>query len=294
MKKYLLILLIALAPLFSQAQLSLEIGGLIGGSNYEGDLAYVGFVPQETQLGGGGMVRLNFNKFLTARIHYMAMKISGKDSNSPDSRQDRVRRNLSFETPVREFAFIPEWYILGIDPYEDKRFSPYVFAGIAMFNFNPTTNFQNQTIELQPLGTEGQGMPNFPAPYELREISIPFGGGIKFALSDNWFIGAEFGWRKTFTDYLDDVSTNYVPDYNQLLEANGELAAELSSRTWEYQNILCDCNDNLPESSYEDNTRGIRGDPEDLDWYMLGGITITYRFSDLSIFGGGPSDCYSF
>ena len=58
---------------------------------------------------------------------------------------------------------------------------------------------------MQPLTTEGQA-----SGYGLTQFSIPFGGGIRYRVSRNFDAALELGWRKTFTDYLDDVSGTYT------------------------------------------------------------------------------------
>ncbi len=83
--------------------------------------------------------------------------------------------------------------------------------GIGIFTFNPEARFGgDEWIDLQPLGTEGQWLADpenrYPEPYELTQFNIPFGGGLRFRLSRRWDMEVEIGWRKTFTDYLDDVA----------------------------------------------------------------------------------------
>ena len=114
-------------------------------------------------------------------------------------------------------------------------FSPYANVGIAGFHFNPRTFFRGEWYDLQPIGTEGQGINelDFREPYSLYEFAIPFGIGVKWAFSERWNLGLEYAARWTFTDYLDDVSRTYV-DRNLLIEENGILAYQLSNRTGEY------------------------------------------------------------
>ena len=62
------------------------------------------------------------------------------------------------------------------------------------------------------MSTEGQGFAEYPdrKPYKLNGISFPVGAGIKYELSPLVNLRAEFIYRPTNTDYLDDVSTNYI------------------------------------------------------------------------------------
>ena len=90
-----------------------------------------------------------------------------------------------------------------------------------MFNFNPqarkfdtNTPFDNdgnltnnEWLDLQPLGTEGQYSSQYPEkdPYQLIQFAIPVGIGFKVSLSEKFSMAIEYGLRKTFTDYIDDV-----------------------------------------------------------------------------------------
>ena len=112
-------------------------------------------------------------------------------------------------------------------------------------------------------------MEGFADPYRLTQVSIPMGVGFRFALNDFLMIGVEAGVRRTFTDYLDDVSGSYV-NYNDLLAGNGELAAALGNRTGELNGsepVI------LPTGTQ-------RGNPAEDDWYSVAGVTLSYRFAD--------------
>ena len=147
-------------------------------------------------------------------------------------------------------------------------FSPYLFGGIAFYKFNPQAELDGQLFDLQLLKTEGQSLPQYPErlPYELKQLSVPFGFGFKYALSENINIGLEVGIRKTFTDYLDDVSLTY-PDLSLFDDPNAALLSDRSP----------DPRTNLGKG---------RGDTKPTDWYFLSGFTISYMFSDSGLIGG--------
>ena len=143
-----------------------------------------------------------------------------------------------------------------------KTWSPYIFGGLAVFHFNPYTyDQQNNKVFLKPLSTEGQGLPGYEKPYSLTQLALPFGGGIKYNISDNFRIALEVGLRKLFTDYLDDVSTNY-PDLNLLRPR----AAYLSYR-----------GDELKPPVPFPGEGAIRGNPKVKDNYYLLMIRVSYR-----------------
>lgn len=150
----------------------------------------------------------------------------------------RENRNLSFKTNIIEAQLCLEiqpfqeqlghlYDLRGVQGMAPTRMGFYAFAGIGAFHFNPKTQFQGQWIELQPLGTEGQGLPGGPEPYQLTQICIPMGVGIRKALNKTMTIGLELQYTKTFTDYIDDVSGVYY-DHTALEEAHGKVAAYLA------------------------------------------------------------------
>jgi hypothetical protein len=241
--------------------------GMFGGaSNYSGDMTeeYNVFF-NETRPAVGGVLRYNAHPFLTLRLGVTSAYISGTDENFASA--ERRLRNLSFRSHILEVAAIAEVNLIGYD-VEYQKFSPYLFGGVAGFHFSPETLFEAEWVDLQPLGTEGQGTTEYPNrnPYSLYQVSIPFGLGAKVSLGSGLTLAAEVGARMTFTDYLDDVSTTYV-DRDVLIIQNGELAYQLSNRTGE----LMPNNEPVPYGNGDP-----RGDPTNNDWYVMAGFTFTY------------------
>ena len=155
--------------------------------------------------------------------------------------------------------------------------TPYIFAGLAVYHFNPyTTDTTGKKTYLRPLSTEGEGFIAGKNNYNLTQIAIPFGGGVKFSLSDNVNVGLEVGYRKLFTDYLDDVSSRYV-DEAALLANRGPEAVELAFRGDELKNGAT-----YPAGST------IRGNSSQKDWYYFTGLTASFRlFSGNGLGSGG-------
>ena len=87
-------------------------------------------------------------------------------------------------------------------------------------------DYYSQWIDLQPLGTEGQGTTAYPdrKKYSRTQIAIPMGGGVKISLNDNLNIAFSFSARKTYTDYLDDVSTTYPGTPTEFGASNIEMS----------------------------------------------------------------------
>ncbi len=263
MKKLFLPLLMVLIPALTKAQYA-EIGILGGGMTYVGDLAEVAFRIEETHPSIYGFVKYNFNPFFGIKAQGGYGRISGDDANS--SRSYANLRNLTFTSDIYEGSALLELNLLGFNAKRLKeRFSPYVFTGISVFSFNPRAFYQGQWVDLQPLGTEGQGTLAYPErePYKLTQVGIPMGGGIRYAVSESWTLGLEIKFTKTFTDYLDDVSSTYVAQ-EILIAENGILAWELSNRTGEYLNT--------EPLNWDDTVQ--RGNPNSKDWFVVGGITV--------------------
>jgi len=121
----------------AQAQ-TLDLGMFAGVGNYEGDLAPLFFVPQESKPAVGGFLRLNLFRYVSLRGQVTWTKISGADANSSLNSGRRIR-NLSFESQISEISLMPEF---NLSFFSKKsfigRFSPYVFGGIARWRFkNP-------------------------------------------------------------------------------------------------------------------------------------------------------------
>lgn len=97
----------------------------------------------------------------------------------------RYIRNLSFRTDVAEVALNGEFHILKYEPFNVRkmRWTPYVSAGIGAIYFNPKAEYQGQWYNLQPIGTEGQGLAGYPAPYNRFTWAAPLKGGVKVNLT---------------------------------------------------------------------------------------------------------------
>ena len=254
-------------------QAQLELGLRLGGGNYLGDLAPSSIRGSfsETKVHGGLFLRYHFLESIALRAGANFGQVGSSDANS--NSEGRVQRNLSFRSNIFEGELSLEIHPLGLFDF-DLPLSPYFFGGIAAFKFNPQAELDGIWYDLQPLGTEGQGLEGNPEKYQLVQLSIPAGAGLKFMINENWMVGGEFGFRKTFTDYLDDVSTEY-PDLEVLSSTNGELAAQLS---WRAGEINADALPPAPGSG--------RGDSTDLDWYIFTSVFVAYRFTDYGGFGG--------
>jgi len=218
-----------------QSQYS-ELGICLGLSTYWGDLNRPSIINNYVYNSGlaiQGSYRYMQGHYLGVRVAGTFGRLRGADFRS-DVDWQRVR-NLDFKSHLLELAVTGEFYPFGFNTTPGARFwAPYITAGVAVFNFDPKTVYRGNEIRLQPLGTEGQGLPEYPNKYKLTQFSIPFGGGIKFILTEKISMGIEVAMRTTFTDYIDDVSTIYI-NYDEHSEAKGtSLPAQLANRMNEF------------------------------------------------------------
>ncbi len=231
-----------------------EIGLFIGGSYYLGDLN-----PRQhfymTRPAFGGFYRYAWDYRGAVRLGFNWGQIEGDDAQSDN--KDQIERNLNFKSNIQEFYGIVEFNFYDYRIGNDKHFfTLFLFAGLAGYHFNPQGNLGgNSWVDLKQLRTEGQSKP-----YKLWQISIPFGIGIKINVAKNVGLGIEWGPRKTFTDYLDDVSDKY-PNLSTN-PPNGQIGLLMSNRT------------KYPWSFIQGYSRG---NPYTKDWYFFTGLTINIK-----------------
>jgi hypothetical protein len=251
-------------------------GGL---SNYSGDLQANSYTFDESLFAFGGGVQYDITRNFSAISNINFMKVGASDQfNTPDL----VFRNLSFQSNIIELNLVGEYTFLDITK---SALSPFLFGGIAVFHFNPYAfDTTGQKVYLRPLSTEGEGLPQYPGqkPYSLYQFAIPLGGGIKFRVSENVVLAYEVSFRKTFTDYLDDVSTFYV-DKTILQNAKGPLAVEMAYRA----NELKGGNPNYPAAGI------TRGGSKYKDMYYYTGIRVSIALISRrdGYYGRGRTDC---
>lgn len=275
MRKTFFLLFISLSVL-SNAQ-RIHVGVFGGVAAYNGDLTEKIFPKNVTNGALGITVNYELSDQIMLRGGITYAIVGGADRFSEKSAL--LDRNLAFETKVLEFSAIGEYYLFNL---YDRRISPYGFAGLAVYSFNPYAfNGSTQKTFLQPLSTEGQGISGYSSkPYSLTQLAIPFGGGVKFAVTDNLRVGIEMGIRKLFTDHFDDVSGNYA-DPADLLAAKGQLSVDMSYR-----------GDEVSGGNTTYPTKGAqRGSAKNKDWYYFSGLHLTYKLGGAGGgFGGGGSN----
>ncbi|MDQ6610121.1 MAG: DUF6089 family protein [Bacteroidota bacterium] len=176
-----------------------------------------------TKVSKGLFVNFYPTEFFGFRVAVNQGVLQGADSLVKDNGGEelyRKARNLSFRSNLLEAYAAAEIYpTVFFEQYDglQGKIRPYGVIGIGMFHFNPQTQYYSPNgtsrwVDLKPLHTEGEGFTEYPdkKEYKLTQMEIPMGVGVKYYVKDNMYLGFEIMHRKTFTDYIDDVSTEYI------------------------------------------------------------------------------------
>lgn len=257
MKKILSIILCLPLAVFSQ---DFHFSARLGLANYHGDLTRKSINLAGTKPLFSLGARYDLSEHLTARTYFSYTALQADDKKGT---AEMKARNLNFKTKLFEWELSGQYNFFSLN---NEWWTPYVFAGVGVYRFNPYTNdADGARVFLQPLRTEGQGIRPGSSPYKLTQFSVPFGFGADYSLNEDMRLGLEFGYRKLFTDYLDDVSTTYV-DQNALLHAKGDKAVAIAWR-----------GDEVSGTPYPtDGTQ--RGSPKAKDGYYYVALTYTVRY----------------
>ena len=237
---------------FDKNKRYLSLGASIDALNYFGDLAPnsniastdISFTSPAFTIFGSYRYTPNLN--IRGSFSWGRLKADDFESADPYGESSRYRyvRNLSFRNDIKELAMTVSWDFLGNHGTFLNRldFVPYAYAGLAVFHHNPKAKapeldkFGNpleeagEWVALRPLGTEGQLNEAYDVKkYSTIQPSIPLGIGIRAKLQKRLDFEFEIGYRFLFTDYIDDVSGNYV----DLGALDSELARAMSDRSRE-------------------------------------------------------------
>ncbi len=274
MTRSVLLVLLMFFGTFSFAQFRWDAGGGIGMSNYLGEMGgkeqirrdFVADLKiRQTRWVISGFGRYKVHPSISIKGALSYGRIEGADSLSTNP--GRAGRNLHFRNDLLELAFTGEFYFYQItDLGQSYRFNKdlraYAFVGLAGLYQNPKAQYNGDWISLQPLRTEAQDKP-----YSRFQVSIPTGIGISYTYHRYHRISWDLGWRTTFTDYLDDVSTTYadpsdLPNPTSIAMANQSLKAYMDDPSLPHPN------------NYEPGNK--RGDPTHNDSYIFSTISYSY------------------
>ena len=226
-----------------------ELGFFAGGSYYIGDLNPRGHFLN-SHPAAGIFFRYTTNYRYAFRFGFNYGQISGDDSKTKEA--DQLERNLNFKSKVYEVAATAEFNFVEYRISNDKhRFTMYIFAGFAGYFFDPKSDIGNGLESLRNYRTEGQG-----SAYPKFQVSVPFGVGFKWNIGQRCGLGIEWGPRRTFTDYLDDVSGKYP-------------AISTDGRGFTNQSL-----------NSAATAGSMRGNPSTKDWYFFYGVSLNIKLRD--------------
>ena len=222
------------------------MGFFAGASYYLGDLnPRTHFL--NSRLATGVFFRYSTNYRYAFKFGFNYGSVSANDAKSGEA--DQRERNLNFRSRIYELSSVAEFNFVEYRIGHDKhRFTMHIFAGLAGFYFNPKADIGRGYESLRTYKTEGQSRA-----YPAYQISIPFGLGFKWNVGEKCGLGIEWGPRRTFTDYLDDVSGVY-PEVTNLYT-----------------------NQSLNNSAAPGS---MRGNPSSKDWYFYYGISLSIKLRD--------------
>lgn len=238
---------------------SIQLIGGLGTGTYFGDLCdnmeCAVFRPN-TVLG----VAYRNSARLLLRSEFNFARVYGSDEGGKN-----YIRNLHFRSNIYEVNVNAVYDII---PYERKfryraPFTPFLHGGIGAAYFNPKAELNGNWVKLRPLQTEGRR-------YGSITPVITYGLGVRYKATPELNISLEAGYRWTFTDYLDDVSSVYVD--NSTLTGDAKILADRTNELSEVPK-----SGNYIKSQQHWRTGHIRGNPKRNDGYFLLQVKAEYR-----------------
>ncbi len=275
---------------------TMDVGLMGGGMYYLGDinpnLHFYGSQPAF-----GGFFRYNYKTRWSFRLQAVQGKVKADDAdfnkinavqaylggdiniNDPNAIYYLVsNRGLNFETSITEISFVAE---VNFFPFfvgsKRNKWTPYLFAGGGMFLYNPTPI--GQGVNLRNLGTEGQGFSDRNEPYGNMAFTVPFGIGLKIAMGKRFGLGMEWGMRKTFTDYIDDIGSTYYLDLYGFNPEDGIYYAPNPENPSEIISFPITDDVYYSDPTFSHKSGEKRGNQYNKDWYAFYGINLTFKIN---------------
>jgi len=247
--------------MFLSGQAQLEIGGFVGGSYYIGEINPK--IPfRQTNLGFGVLFRYALNSRWAVKLNIYEGVLTGDDKIV----KFNEGRSLKFKSDIMELGGVAEFNFLPYFTGSTKNYvTPYIFGGVGVvFHIAKVGD-----VKLRDKYTEGQEFADELEPdnssernYSHAAFCIPFGVGVKYSFSKRIAVSLEWGMRKTFSDYIDDISYTYYQYPDAYTEGSSD-----------YNDLLY----SDPNLDHEPNMQ--RGNSENDDWYSFAGLTITYNIN---------------
>lgn len=272
-----LLILIVLAPLVVDAQSFyrrrsnryIVVSAGTGTASYYGELRNPGSAFQAPKLNLEFGLEYKFHPRFSAKSMLTMFQLKGDDRKADNP--ERERRNLRFVSDNIELAFVGRAQLFEDAPryYQRRAWNGYAFLGFGFLWYNPKA-------DLPATDWSGNPVPNAGSNVGLRQyqtegiaygnvgLVVPVGLGMIFRVNPWFNIAVDGGYRFTFTDYLDDISTTH-PGVSAFSDP---VAAALSDRRNELD---------LPAAPA--GTK--RGSPNANDGYFILNIKVEYYLQSL-------------
>ena len=267
-RKFRFLLIVSCLAVFSQVKaqindpMTMEVGPHVGASYYMGDLNPM-YPFAQSRLQFGGLVRFNYNYRWTFRLDYSYATVTASD----EVIKWRPERGLNFTSKIHDISLMAEFNFMEYYTGNPKKnVSPYLFGGISVFMYKTFATVGEELVDLSDYETEGPQDPDEKWYNKMFGkgvpvgVSIPFGFGVKFALSRHMAATVELCMHKTFTDYLDDVAKVYPEEHALYTTADGN-SYDLTDPTGNYI------------AGHQ------RGNASFKDWYGMGRVSLTWKFN---------------
>lgn len=224
--------------------------------------------------GGGFFVKRNLNSTWGVQLGYSYLRLHANDKD--DSDPYRNARGHFFYNNVHELAARADFNFFRFIPGQSiNRYTPYLFAGLAVIKHNPYVNFKDaKKINLDDLQLQVDDAGD-PIKTKKIAIALPIGAGFKYNISGPWSVGAEIGYRTAFNNNLDNISGNYPLS----AEVPKGLPADFHPSTEQPVNLLWQ-NIAFPNGDFDTYKGKAKGHGRKRDGYMTAGFTLTYTFID--------------
>ncbi len=170
------------------------LGGL-GLSYYDGDLRAERLRNPHLRPNGNVGLSYRLGEHLSLRGEVGFYRIYGSDEGG-----EKFERNLSFRSDNPEFFLALSGNLLPFT--RQSAFNLYAFGGLGLTRLNPKARLQGRYYSLPRLQTEGVA-------YRRVVPILPLGAGVSRSLSSQLTAALEIRYTYVFSDYLDDVSTEY-------------------------------------------------------------------------------------
>lgn len=252
-------------------QSRVSLGASLAPCNFLGDLGGGAGVRKpfffdtnikSTRLSGSVFLGIQLSPVFTWKNSVSVLKVSGDDHLTRDITSGRYVRNLNFQSLIYEFYTAIEFnFLKAFARKKDFAIQPYFVVGAGMFHFNPYTYYRGTKVYLQPVGTEGQGLPGYAKNYSLYALCVPVGAGFRFHISPHLSMCFELINRYTNTDFIDDVSGQY-PDAKTIVANKAPGAANITIQLSDRRSELD------PNKTPLSLPGAYRGNPKQKDTYI--------------------------